>query len=231
MLSIQRLNRPDRPFNAHARQRVFKFRSAVTTYPVSSSINREYPAEVAVVATEDKIENVYQLLHKRSSRHKLLSLSVHTTFPWRRPGMHHAMQCFFPATEGWLRPNAFGGDAELIEVVAEFPQELMVAVRHSSIADLVAAVKSDFGSGLHHHAGIEVAGVLFARVPLSGDSEALVHRLLEGKLASRALCRRHHVLREIVTAEAEPRSTVEDLGELSVKIITSVVVRFAGGEI
>jgi hypothetical protein len=83
MLGIQRLNRPDRPFNAHARQRVFKFRSTVTTYLVSSSINRENAAEVTVVATEDKIENVYQLLHKRSSHHKLLNLPVHTTFPWR----------------------------------------------------------------------------------------------------------------------------------------------------
>jgi hypothetical protein len=141
-----------------------------------------------------------------------------------------------PRKDSWDIPpglwaaTTFGVDAELIEVVAEFPQELMVAVRHSSIADLVAAVESDFGTDLHDCAGIEVAHVMIACVPLRGECKAFVHWLFEGKLASRALRGRYHVPREIVATEADPRSTVKDLGELGIKVIAGVVVGLAGGK-
>src|SRR5580700_7918791 len=146
------------------------------------------------------------------------------------PGTASRDAVFFSCHRRLVQSYHVRGRSELVEVVTELPQELMVAVRYSGIADLVAAIQSDFGSDLHDCAGIEVARGMIAGVPLRRKRQALVHRLLQGKLAACALRGRYNVLRKVVPPETGPRSTVEDLGELSVKVIAGVVVCFADGE-
>ena len=68
---------------------------------------------------------------------------------------------------------------------------------------------------------------MVAGVPLSGDGEALVDGLLESELASGALRGCHHVFREVITAEADARSTAERLRKLSIGVIARVVVALA----
>jgi hypothetical protein len=76
-----------------------------------------------MVATKDEIENVCQLLHKCSSQYKHSFLAcININFHTAPPGTHHAIQCFFRSTEGLWPPTTFGVDAELVEVVTEFPQ-------------------------------------------------------------------------------------------------------------
>jgi len=52
--------------HAHTLQRIFELRPAVATHAISSAVDRENAAEVAMMATKEEIKGGYQLLHKHS---------------------------------------------------------------------------------------------------------------------------------------------------------------------
>jgi len=54
------------PLHAHARQRIFELGPAVATHPISSTLDCENAAQMAMAATKDKIKDGYQSLHTRS---------------------------------------------------------------------------------------------------------------------------------------------------------------------
>src|SRR6202044_394645 len=93
-----------------------------------------------------------------------------------------------------------------VEVVAQLPEELVVAGGDACIADLVGRVERELRGKFPHRAGVDVARGVIPRVPLCGERHAARDGLLESELAARAIRRGDHVSREVVRTRANARS-------------------------
>ena len=122
-------------------------------------------------------------------------------------------------------------DMQLIEVVAKFPEELMIPLGYARVSDLISGVQREFRSELDHGAGVHVSGGLLPGVPLGCESQAIGDALLERELASGAIGIGNHISREVVSAKADARAAGPFLGERCIKIISRIVGSLPDGKV
>jgi hypothetical protein len=116
---------------------------------------------------------------------------------------------------------------QLIEIVAKFPKELVIALRYAGISDLIGAVKRQFWGEFYDHAGVHIARGLIPRVPFGRERQTAVNLLFEGQLPTGAIGARDNVSRKVVSPNGNPRAMFPLLRERRVSIIPRVVGPFA----
>ena len=55
---------------------------------------------------------------------------------------------------------------QLVEIVAEFPKELVIARGYTGVSDLIGSVKCEFRVEFYDDAGIHIAGGIIPGIPL-----------------------------------------------------------------
>lgn len=128
------------------------------------------------------------------------------------------------------RPYRRRTERRSVEVVAEFPEKLVIAAGEASVADLIGGVAGELGSEFINDARIEVARSVVAGIPLGGDGEAAVDGLFEGELASGTIGGGDDVPGEVIGAGGYARTVLELLSEGRVGIVSGVVGALANRE-
>src|SRR6185295_4848843 len=110
-----------------------------------------------------------------------------------------------------------------VEVVAKLEQKEVIASRHVLIADGIARVPGDAWASFENESGREIAGGVSAGEPIGSERDCFVQWLLEGKLTARTVRTGNGILREVVTAESDPRAVLKRLACFCVEVVSGVV--------
>jgi hypothetical protein len=111
----------------------------------------------------------------------------------------------------------------LIEIVPNFPKELVIAFRDTGVSYLIGTVKSQFCSEFQNRPGVYVANRRIPRIPFRRKREAIINWLLECELPASAVGSRNDVSGKVIPTEGNPRAVLPLLGKRRVNVISRVI--------
>ena len=112
----------------------------------------------------------------------------------------------------------------LVKIYANRRVDEVIAIRRARVTDGISNVARHLRVRLEVESGREIPGGVLARIPVGGDADLRVNRLLETELPARALrVRCDDVVAEVIAARRQPRIRLESLADLRVEVVAEVV--------